>query len=174
VTERFLAEMARNGDGIRERGMGGFAETWGRGPTRIQLELKQPDLFRAHLADMAGHSALGAANTIREIQGKRPSYFDLTDELRALPMPTLIVTGDEDDLSLEASILLKRCIAPSGLAVLPKTGHLVNLEDPARFNALVEEFLDAAGAGTWTDRRDDAAPPSIWGPAGEPGQAQQG
>src|SRR6185437_7738592 len=173
VTERFRAEMARNAAAIRERGMGWFAESWGRGPTRIQLEHKQPDLFRAHLADLAGHSAVGAANTIGEIQGKRPSYFDITDELRGLRTPTLIVTGDEDDLSLEASILLKRCISPSGLAVIPKTGHLVNLEDPASFNALVEEFLDAARDGTWTDRRDDAAPPSIWGPAGQPGPASR-
>jgi pimeloyl-ACP methyl ester carboxylesterase len=168
ITERFRADMARNADGIRERGMEWFAETWGRGPTRIQLEEKDPSGFAAHLGDLAGHSAVGSANTMSEIQGKRPSYYDLVDELRALRTPTLLVAGDEDDLALEASIYLKRCIDPAGLAILPKTGHLVNLEDPPRFNALVDDFLSAVAAGSWRARRDDAAPSSIWGPAGQP------
>ena len=169
VTEAFRADMARNADGIRERGMSWFADTWGRGPTRVQLETKDPAGFGAHLDDLAAHSAIGAAHTIAQIQGKRPSYYDLTDELQAIRTPTLLVVGDEDDLALEASLLLKRCIGPSGLAILPRTGHLVNLEDPAKFNALVDAFLDDVAAGTWTARRDDASPPSIWGPAGRPG-----
>ena len=169
VTAAFRTDMADNAAGIRERGMGWFAETWGRGPTRIQLEAKDPATFASHLADLAAHSAIGSARTMSEIQGKRPSYYELTDQLRAMTTPALIVVGDEDDLSLEASLLLKRCIGTSGLAILPKTGHLVNLEEPAKFNALLDEFLDAVAAGTWTARRDDAAPPSIWGPAGRPG-----
>jgi pimeloyl-ACP methyl ester carboxylesterase len=168
VTEPFRTEMARNAAGIRERGMGWFASTWGRGPTRIQYERKDPAGFAAHLADLAEHSAIGSANTMSQIQGKRPSYFDLTDDLRAIRTPTLLVAGDEDDLSLEASVLLKRCIGPSGLAILPRTGHLVNLEEPDTFNRLLDDFLDAVAAGTWTRRRAEADPPSIWGPAGRP------
>ena len=160
--------MAENAAGIRERGMGWFASTWGRGPTRIQLERKDPVGFESMLAALAQHSPIGAANTMSEIQGRRPSYYDLADQLLAVSTPTLVMCGDEDDLSLEASVLLKRCIVSAGLVVLPKTGHLVNLEEPAKFNAIVEEFLESVAGGTWLPRRDDAAPPSIWGPEGRP------
>ena len=169
ITASFRSAMAENAAGIRERGMAWFASTWGRGPTRIQLERKDPVAFEAMLAGLAAHSPIGAANTMSEIQGKRPSYYDLADQLLTVSTPTLVMCGDEDDLSLEASVFLKRCIASAGLMVLPRTGHLVNLEDPAKFNAIVEEFLDAVGGGTWLARRDEAAPPSIWGPGGRPG-----
>lgn len=47
---------------------------------------------------------------------------------------------------------MKRTIATAGLAVLPKTGHLVNLEDPALFNRMLHEFLLAAELGRWSAR----------------------
>jgi hypothetical protein len=36
--------------------------------------------------------------------------------------------------------------------VLPKTGHALNLEEPALFNALIDEFLHQVEAGRWTGR----------------------
>jgi pimeloyl-ACP methyl ester carboxylesterase len=41
-----------------------------------------------------------------------------------------------------------RCVAlvVAGLAVLPRTGHLANLELPGIVDALIEEFLDSVGA----------------------------
>jgi pimeloyl-ACP methyl ester carboxylesterase len=47
---------------------------------------------------------------------------------------------------------MKRHIPACGLAVLPQSGHGINLEEPALFNALVSEFLSAVEAGKW-DRR---------------------
>ena len=46
--------------------------------------------------ELGEHSALGSGNTQIGVQGERPSLYDLVDEMRALTVPTLILTGDED------------------------------------------------------------------------------
>jgi len=43
-------------------------------------------------------------------------------------------------------------IATAGLAILPRTGHALNLEEPALFNALVDEFFHQVEAGRWSAR----------------------
>jgi len=45
----------------------------------------------------------------------------------------------------------------AGLAVLPKTGHAVNLEDPALFNHLVADFLTQVEHGRWPVRDPETA-----------------
>ena len=67
-------------------------------------------------------------------------------------MPTLIVVGDEDEPCLEPSFLLKQWIPTSGLVVLPKTGHVVNQEEPALFNEAVADFIARVEAGRWPAR----------------------
>jgi hypothetical protein len=36
--------------------------------------------------------------------------------------------------------------------MLPKTGHTINLEEPAAFNAAVEEFIQAVERDAWGER----------------------
>ena len=55
--------------------------------------------------------------------------------------PVLLAVGDEDAPCLETNLMLKRAIPGAGLWVHPRTGHAVNLEEPAAFNAAVEAFL---------------------------------
>ncbi|MBV8510416.1 MAG: alpha/beta hydrolase, partial [Xanthobacteraceae bacterium] len=74
------------------------------------------------------------------------------DNLRRLAVPTLIVVGDEDDACIEPSLFLKKKIAPSGLAMFPKTGHAINLEEPALFNQTLEVFLGLVEANRWPPR----------------------
>ena len=52
----------------------------------------------------------------------------------------LVVAGDEDDPTLEPGFMLKRSVKSCALAVLPKCGHVLNLEEPALFNRIVEDF----------------------------------
>ena len=47
---------------------------------------------------------------------------------------------------------MKRAIPSAGLAVLPKTGHTLNLEEPAAFNRLLTDFFDLVEAGRWQPR----------------------
>jgi len=73
-----------------------------------------------------------------------------------MDVPTLVVTGDEDEPCLEPGLFLKRRIPTAGLAVIPKAGHTVNLEDPEAFNRIVGDFLAAVELGRW-GRRNPAS-----------------
>ncbi len=133
-------------------GMAEGAKRYALGKTRVQLQNKDPRGWQEFAAQMAEHSALGSANTLRGVQKQRPSLFDLVDEMKKITVPALVMTGDEDDPCIEASILMKRTIATAGLAVLPKTGHALNLEEPALFNSMVDEFFHQVEAGRWNPR----------------------
>jgi pimeloyl-ACP methyl ester carboxylesterase len=65
----------------------------------------------------------------------------MTAELAKLQVPLLVLTGDEDDPSIDTSVMIKRCAPSAVLAVLPRSGHGINLEEPALFNQLLNDFL---------------------------------
>jgi pimeloyl-ACP methyl ester carboxylesterase len=49
-------------------------------------------------------------------------------------------------------VFMKRHIPNSGLAVIPQTGHAINLEEPDLYNRLVLDFLTAVEQGAWAMR----------------------
>ena len=51
---------------------------------------------------------------------------------------------------------MKRRIPTSGLVILTKSGHTINLEEPAGFNAAVQDFIASVEQGRW-GRRDPAS-----------------
>ena len=151
--EQFRGEAEACAERLESEGMAAFAKTYALGPTRVQFQNKDPRGWR-EFADMLGeHSATGSALTQRGVQRERPSLWDLEDAMRKLTVPTLIVTGDEDEPCLVPGIFMKRTIPSSGLVVIPKTGHAVNLEEPDAFNRILAGFLDLVEAGRW-DQRD--------------------
>jgi pimeloyl-ACP methyl ester carboxylesterase len=110
---------------------------------------------------LAAGSAQGHALTMRGVQMTRPSVFDLGERLEQLRVPTLVMTGDEDDPCLEPALFMKRKIASAGLLVLPRSGHAINLEEPEAFNRGLLDFLTAVDAGRWPLRN----PASLTGSA---------
>src|SRR6266550_3506436 len=104
-------------------GMAKAAATYALGPARVQLQNKDPRGWQEFADQFAQHSARGAALTMRGVQNRRPSLYDLTDAMAALKVPTLIMTGDEDWPCLEPALLMKRMIASAALVVLPNSGH---------------------------------------------------
>jgi 2-hydroxymuconate-semialdehyde hydrolase len=63
--------------------------------------------------------------------------------IRALPHPTLLVHGREDQvIPLTTSLTLAQWIADSQLHVFGHCGHWTQIEHTARFNRLVKDFLD--------------------------------
>ena len=135
-----------------DKGMAVVAEFYSRGPTRVQFMAKDPVGWREFHDRLAGGSALGHANTLRGVQRQRPSVFELEAGLERLEVPTLIMTGDEDEPCLEPALFMKRTIRTSGLVVIPKSGHAINLEEPDLFNRAVLDFLTAVDAGRWPSR----------------------
>lgn len=154
----FQGVSATVADKFESLGAEAFAPTYGSGASRVQFQNKDPRGWALFVQRLAQHSAKGAANTMRGVQMRRPSLLDLEDRLRALEVPVLVMIGDEDDHCLQAGLFLKRTIPRCGLAILPKTGHTLNLEEPDRFNAEMASFLAEVAQGRW-DRRDPRADP---------------
>lgn len=161
--EQFRKESNAIADAFESQGSARVAESYAVGPARVQLQVKNPSAWREFAAALAEHDPTGAALTMRGVQATRPSLSALQQELRAVRTPLLIVTGDEDEGSLEPSLMLKRTIPTSGLAILPSTGHTANLEEPDVFNEVVGRFLAAVESGGWRERDPRAVPGSITG-----------
>jgi pimeloyl-ACP methyl ester carboxylesterase len=165
---QFQEDSRKNADAIRRDGLARFVASYGVGATRVQLERKDPRGFAEYLAQFHEHSGLGAINTLLGVQCRRPSIYDLVEPMKQMKVPTLIMLGDEEEPALEVNLLMKRCIAAAGLAVLPRSGHAINLEEPALFNQLLERFLAEVESGQWGARDARAVVPSVYGPSGKP------
>jgi len=153
---------------IQREGMAKFAATYGVNATRVQFQNKDPRGFAEFMRQLAEHSALGSANTMLGYQARRPSLYDLSAEMARIDVPTLIMAGDEEEPCLEVCLLMKRAIPTAGLAILPRSGHGINLEEPALFNQLLESFFHQVEAGRWSARDKRSVVPSIYGPGGKP------
>src|SRR4051794_9724988 len=138
-------------DRFLSHGMPVMAGEIGNGPTRIQLKQKSPRAWQEFMDHLQEHSPLGMANTMRRYQALRPSLYDFQDRFATMTTPVLLALGDEDEPCLETNLMLKRAIPGSGLWIHPRTGHAINLEEPAAFNAMVESFfagVECGAAGT--------------------------
>jgi len=128
-------------EGFSTRGMEAMAHDIGHGPTRLQLQRKDPRAWQEFMDHLREHSPEGMARTMARYQALRPSLYDVQDALAAMTTPVLLALGDEDAPCLETNLMLKRVIPGAGLWIHPHTGHAVNLEEPAAFNAVVGSFL---------------------------------
>ena len=99
-------------------------------PNRVR-----PELLREQMEP--GLAAPGFADSIRAIGG-----YDTRDKLTEIEIPTLVVWGLNDQVvPVEAAIGYHRLIPNSRLELFERTGHVPQMERPARFNALLDEFL---------------------------------
>jgi pimeloyl-ACP methyl ester carboxylesterase len=165
---QFQEDCRKNAALIQREGMRAFADTYCYNSTRVQFQNKDPRGFAEFIEQLAAHSALGSANTMLGYQVRRPSLYELTAEMARIDVPALIMAGDEEEPCLEICLVMKRAIPKAGLAILPRSGHGINLEEPALFNRLLEDFFHQVEAGRWGARDPRATVPSIYGPAGKP------
>ena len=99
-------------------------------PNRVR-----PELLREQMEP--GVRAPGFADAIRSIGG-----YDTRQRLTEIEIPTLVVWGLRDRVvPVEAAIGYHRLIPNSRLELFERTGHVPQMERPARFNALLDEFL---------------------------------
>src|SRR6195952_3895366 len=161
--DKFRSEVAAIAAFLDENGIEAFAAKYAYGPTRVQFENKDPRGFDEFKRQLAEPSATGARNTQLGVQGERPSLYDLVDEMKALAVPTLILTGDEDWPCLQPALLMKQNITSAALSIMPNCGHTINLEDPDQFNRLVGDFIVQVDVGRWPARDPRAMVTSITG-----------
>jgi pimeloyl-ACP methyl ester carboxylesterase len=93
---------------------------------------------RAMILENSPDGAVAALGAMRE----RP---DSTALLGELDVPTLVIGGEEDDISSPEVMGAMAAKIPGARHVtMPQTGHLTNLEAPEKFNAALDEFLKSA------------------------------
>jgi 3-oxoadipate enol-lactonase len=147
--EAFRKQCRDNAEQFEKLGSADVAKVTREAPGRIPFLVKDPRGHADFYAALARHDAKGSANTMRGFQGGRPSIYTLTEAIRKAATPALIICGDEDDSCVEPSLFLKKHLPAAGLTFFPKSGHVLNLEEPALFNAMVERFIALAEAGRW-------------------------
>jgi pimeloyl-ACP methyl ester carboxylesterase len=160
---QFAAEVEAAAKSFEQSGMAKAAEAYALGPTRVQFQNKDPRGWREFADQLAEHSTEGSARTMRGVQARRPSLFELVDKMKTISAPTLIMTGDEDWPCLEPGLLMKRTIPTAALVVMPNAGHTINLEDPTAFNQHIAEFFHTVDAGAWRNRDPRAMVQTILG-----------
>jgi pimeloyl-ACP methyl ester carboxylesterase len=160
---QFAEETEAVANRFEEIGMSKAAIGYATAPSRVQFQNKDPRGWKEFADQLAGNSTKGSALTMRGVQKRRPSLFDLVDRMETITAPTLIMTGDEDWPCLEPALLMKRTIPTAGLVVMPNAGHTINLEEPAAFNHHVADFLHAVDVGRWPVRDPRAMANAILG-----------
>jgi len=147
--EAFIGQSGVTADLFERSGSAVAADIYANVPARLSYQKKDPRGWAEFLDRLKDHSATGSTLTLRGVQMRRPSLWDLVEDMRRIRAPTLIVTGDDDEPCLEPGLLMKRSIPGAGLLVLPRGGHAINLEEPEAFNRALAEFFVAAEQGRW-------------------------
>lgn len=138
-----IAEMFEHGP-IAEA-----AAKYARFPMRTTFEAKDPRGFAEFEMMLAQHSAAGSALTMRNLQQKRPTLWDMKEQLEAFRLPLLVLVGDEDHPCLDGSLFLKRIVPQAALVVVPRSGHTITLEEPDAVNAALCELFSAVSLDAW-------------------------
>ena len=131
-------------------------ENFAGSPTRRGFAEKDPRGWAEFLKHVHDHSGLGSALMVRGVMMKRKTISELEAGLKTIPVPSLIVVGDQDEPCLEPWLFMKRHIPHAVFLALPMTGHTSNIEEPALFNQHVAEFptsVESGHCGTWKRAR---------------------
>ena len=89
---------------------------------------------------VASIAALHKESYIKTV--KATTTFDRSQDLGAIDVPTLLVFGKHDPLtSPDMGRQLANQIKDAEFVVIPKAGHLINLEQPDLFDKTVRDFL---------------------------------
>ena len=75
------------------------------------------------------------------------------DALSSYPGRALIMTADDDIVTLESQIALYRSLPVGELAVIPGTSHMLLNEKPREITTVVRDFLEAPTATHMPIRR---------------------
>lgn len=128
-------------DQVAAQGTAAFVRACDMDLTRDSYKRKDPRGFAEFLSQLAEHDSRGLANTLRGVQGSRPSLWDFEAQLRTTSLPALILCGDQDAPCLQPSLYLAGNWPGARLAVFPGSGHVLNQEEPALFNQILKDFI---------------------------------
>jgi len=103
---------------------------------------RNPDRWQQIRDTVAATSVEGYCGTVAAL-----SNFDFTAELPRLRVPALVLYGEDDKASSHEENERLASLIPGGRFVaFPNARHLPNVEDPARFNAILCDWLDSTAS----------------------------
>lgn len=124
---------------VREEGAGVVAEAFLPKLVGETTKRENPDLVERLRERILATSPKGIARALHGL-GARP---DSRPTLGQVSVPTLVVVGEEDVLTPpEEAEAMGGAIPGSRVVVIPRVGHLSNLENPAAYNDVLTSFLD--------------------------------
>lgn len=126
-------------DALDRKGLERAGEEFVWGP-RSGLEAGAAKLVRQGFLE---HSPAALAAILRELLAVLPGVDELGPRLSGLDVPVLVVAGADDASSLPACRGLAAALPRARLEVIPDAGHVVNLAQPAAFNAVLRGWLEA-------------------------------
>ena len=123
----------------RERGVDAIADEMVPRLVGETTHRERPDV-EARVHALAASGSVDGVIGALEAMKTRP---DSTPLLASIHVPALVIVGEEDVITPPAlSVAMQDAIAGSDLVVLPRAGHLPNLETPDAFDAALAKFLD--------------------------------
>jgi pimeloyl-ACP methyl ester carboxylesterase len=147
--EEMKVLAAETGKMFAEEGIASAAAKYADAPMRQALKNKDPRGYAEFARMLAEHSAEGHAQTMLNLQLKRPTLWEMEAALKKFSVPLLIIVGDDDEPCIDGSVYLKRIVPTAGLLVMPRCGHNVPTEEPSAFNAALADLFATAEAGRW-------------------------
>ncbi|HXQ53959.1 MAG TPA: alpha/beta hydrolase [Stellaceae bacterium] len=142
----YAVETEARAKSVEEAGMKAAAENFGNSPNRRRLKDKNPALYATFLSEVGSMSLLGITNTMRGVQKRRPSLYVHKERIAAMKTPALVLVGEDDAGCIKPSRFLAETLPGARYEMIAKTGHGLNLEEPALVNGMVERFIASVEA----------------------------
>ena len=140
-TDQARRARAEQADKVRKEGTAAIVDAVPKLLGKTSLEQRAPVVARVRDLILSN-----PPRGITDALAGLATRADSTPTLREIRVPTLVVCGEEDVITPPAEAeALRAGIAGSTLELIPKAGHLANLEAPDAFNRALETFLRRVG-----------------------------
>jgi pimeloyl-ACP methyl ester carboxylesterase len=97
---------------------------------------------RDHMAALIRATPIdGLRFTLSEVLAKRKSLFRMTEPLKSVHLPTLVLVGEYDYVCSKAARLLAQTVPNASMKIIKGSGHMSPLEQPAAFTTALCDFL---------------------------------
>lgn len=115
-----VSRLAVSGTNFRVDGIGAEAQTWMQTANANDWPEELREAYGQLSPDGRSHWPI-FLDRVRSMWFAEPNFT--TEQLASIRAPTLVISGDQDAITLEHTIALFRAIPHSQLSVLPNTGH---------------------------------------------------
>jgi 3-oxoadipate enol-lactonase len=128
---------------LLEAGRETAAVAWfAKDPAYRRMWKEAPTRWKLYLDHLGGQSVDGALRTLKTVHLRRICLRRIRSALALISAPTLLVYGEEDHRYVApANKFLSEVIPGATVVRFPRTGHMVNIEEPARFNRLLRAHV---------------------------------